>query len=205
LLEDSFNDNSLDFAKWTPHNLFSGFTDTAVAVNETNQRMQLGPLPQGQTGSHYNGIRSVNAHDFTGAYCQAEMVQAPVSSTKADAMLTVGKDANNYYRIYVEEGTLICQKRISGVKTNLFTAPYNAAGHRYWRIRHDQATGNLVFETAPDNSGIPGSWVLRYSEAWNSASIPLSSIIFEIKAGTWQAESVTPGLVVFDNFRVARP
>jgi hypothetical protein len=205
LLEDTFNDNSLNFAKWAPDNLFSGFTDTAVSVNEIDQRMKIGPLPQGQTGSHYNGIRSVNTQDFTGAYCHVEMVQAPISSTKADAMLTIGKDANNYYRVYVEEGSLICQKRISGVKTNLFTAAFNPIDHRYWRIRHDPATGNVVFETAPDNSGVPGSWSLRYSEVWNSASVPLSTIIFEIKAGTWQAESVAPGLVVFDNFRVARP
>jgi hypothetical protein len=30
-------------------------------------------------------------------------------------------------------------------------------------------------------------------------------VIFELKAGTWQPESVAPGTVVFDNFRAARP
>jgi IPT/TIG domain len=50
LLEDSFNDNSLDFAKWTPHNLFSGFTDTAVfassqaASNDCLTQAQPGPI-----------------------------------------------------------------------------------------------------------------------------------------------------------------
>ena len=44
------------------------------------------------------------AHNFTGAYSYVELVQGPASSTKADAMFTIGRDANNYYRIYVEQG-----------------------------------------------------------------------------------------------------
>jgi hypothetical protein len=35
--------------------------------------------------------------------------------------------------------------------------------------------------------------------------VPLGAILFELKAGTWQLESVAPGTVVFDNFRVAKP
>ena len=204
LLEDNFNDNSIDFSKWTPNNLFSGFTDPSVPANETAQQMQIGALLQGQSGSHYNGIRLTNTYDFAGAYCYVEVVQAAASSTKADAMLTIGRDVSNYYRIYVEEGTFICQARIAGVKRNLFTAAYNPSAHRYWRIRHEQATGKVVFETAPDNSGAPGGWTLRYSEQWDAASVPLASIVFEIKAGTWQVENVAPGTVVFDNFRLAR-
>ena len=204
LLEDNFNDNSIDFSKWTPNNLFSGFTDPNVPTNETSQQMQMGSLLQGQPGSHYNGIRSTNTYDFMGAYCYVELVQAAASATKADAMLTLGRDVSNYYRIYVEEGTIICQARIAGVKRNLFTAAYNPVAHRYWRIRHDQATGKVVFETAPDNSGAPGSWTLRYSEQWDTASVPLATIVFEIKAGTWQAEPLAPGVVIFDNFRTAR-
>jgi hypothetical protein len=46
---------------------------------------------------------------------------------------------------------------------------------------------------------------VRYSEAWNTAAIPLAAIVFELKAGTWQPEAVGPGTVIFDNFRVAKP
>ena len=136
LVEDNFNDNSIDFSKWTPNNLFSGFTDPNVTANETVQQLRIGPLLQGQPGSHYNGIRATNTYDFTGAYCYVELVQAAASTTKADAMLTLGRDVSNYYRIYVEEGTFICQARIGGAKRNLFTATYNPVAHRYWRIRH---------------------------------------------------------------------
>ncbi|HKG97704.1 MAG TPA: hypothetical protein VKA97_07815, partial [Pyrinomonadaceae bacterium] len=102
-------------------------------------------------------------------------------------------------------GIFICQAKLGGTKRNLFTSAYSAAVHRCWRIRHDQPTGNVVFETATDNPGLPGSWIVRYTEQWNNAAVPLATIIFELKAGTWQAESVAPGTVIFDNFKAARP
>ena len=205
LLEDDFNDNSLDLSKWTPNALFSGFTDSSLSSIETAQHFEIGPLLTGQSGSHYNGIRSARGYDFSGAYSYVELVQAPSASTKGDAMLTIGIDANNYYRIYVEEGLLICQSKTAGVKRNLFASAYNSVAHRFWRIRHEQSTGNVLFETASDNPGVAGSWVLRYSERWDTAAIPLSSIFFELKAGTWQVEAVAPGRVIFDTFRVAKP
>jgi hypothetical protein len=201
LLEDDFNDNSLNLAKWSSNNLFSGFTDSTVQTLETNLRLQIGGLFSGQDGSHYNGLRSAAAFNFTGGYSYVELVQGPVSTTKADAMFTVGIDPGNYYRIYVEQGVLICQARIGGTKRTLFTTAYSSSAHRWWRIRHDQATGRVVFETASDAA----SWVTQYSEPWNTAAVPLSSVMFELKAGTWQPEPVAPGTVVFDNFRAARP
>jgi hypothetical protein len=50
----------------------------------------------GVSGSHYNGLRSTNAFNFTGAYSYVELVQGPAAATKADAMFTIGIDANNY-------------------------------------------------------------------------------------------------------------
>ena len=159
----------------------------------------------GQSGSHYNGIRSARSYDFNGAYTYVELVQAPSATTKADAMFTIGIDANNYYRIYVEEGILICQAKIGSVKRNLFTSAYNSVAHRFWRILHEPSTGSVVFETASDNPGVAGSWVTRYSERWDTASVPLSSVIIELKAGTWQVEAGAPGTVVFDTFKAAKP
>jgi hypothetical protein len=205
LLEDNFDDNAIDVVKWQANSLFSGFTDAAVSAIETNQRFRVGPLFGGVSGSHYNGIRSTNTYNFTGAYSYVELVQGPNPATKADAMFTIGIDANNYYRIYVEEGLLICQGKIGGTKQNFVTAAFNAVTDRYWRIRHDSSSGNVVFETASDNGGVPGTWTLRYSGQWNTAAVPLAAVRFELKGGTWQSEAADPGLVIFDNFRAARP
>jgi hypothetical protein len=203
LLADDFNDNSLDASKWTA-NLFSGFTDTSLPIAEVNQRLEIGPLLMNTNGSHYAGLRSLTAYDFTNGYCYVQVIQVAVSSTTADAMLTVGRDVNGYYRIYVEKGSIFFQKRIGGAKTTMLTAAYDSTNDRYWRIRHDSALGKVVFETAPDNAGSAGTWAVRYTESWNTTSIPLSAVLFEMKAGTWQSETTAPGRVIFDDFKAVR-
>ena len=120
-------------------------------------------------------------------------------------MFTIGIDPSNYYRIYVESGSLFLQKRIGGTKGMLLTLAYNATNHKFLRIRHDSASGNVVFETAPDSGGgIPGTWTVLYSELWNTTSVPLTAVQFELKAGTWQIEANPGGTIVFDNFKAAK-
>src|SRR2546423_504412 len=203
-LADDFNDNSLDTAKWDPNNLFSGFTDTSLPIAETNQRLEIGPLLQNTGSSHYRGIRSVNTYNFSDAYSYVELVQAPPATTTADAMFTIGNDVNNYYRLYVEGGTLYGLRKIGGTKTTLFTLSYDTTNHRFLRIRHDAASGNVTLDTAPGSNGVPGTWVQRYAETWNS-SISLTGMILEVKGGTWQAETNAPNKVIFDNFKAAIP
>ncbi|MFN2531074.1 MAG: IPT/TIG domain-containing protein [Pyrinomonadaceae bacterium] len=204
LLADDFNNASLDTTKWVSNNLFSGFTDSSITIQET-QSLDIGPLKQNIDGSHYNGIRSGAFYNFTGAYCYVQLAQAPSSSTAADAFFTIGLNVDNNYRVYVEGGTLFLQKKIGGAKTNLMSIPFNAVNHAFWRIRHDSAQGKVVFETAPSNAGVPGTWTQIYSEQWNTSAVPLSSVMFEIKGGTWKIESSAPGSVKFDNFKAAKP
>ncbi|MBI3652031.1 MAG: IPT/TIG domain-containing protein [Acidobacteria bacterium] len=205
LLVDDFNNNTLDTTKWSLNNLFSGYTDSGVAVSDQNQHLEIGALKQNTSGSHYNGLRSALSYNFTGAYAAVELVQPPNAATAADAMLTIGQDPNNYYRIYVEAGNLICQKKAKGTKMDLLTVPFDAVNHRFLRIRHDAASGNVVFETAPGSGGVPGTWVQRASQLWDTTAVPLAAVLFEIKAGTWRAEASAPGTIFFDTFKAAKP
>src|ERR1043165_7709509 len=88
LLQDDFGGATIDTSKWNANALFSGFVDTGVPINQANQQLNIGPLPQGSAanGSHYRGVLSVNAYNFTGAYAQVELVQAPAANSAADAM-----------------------------------------------------------------------------------------------------------------------
>jgi len=199
LVSDDFNDNSLNTTKWGT-TLFSGFTNTSLGLNETSQQLQIGPLLQNTGSSNYRGVRTNSTYNFSGAYAYVELVQAANSSTAGDAMLTVGNDVDNYYRIYVSAGSLIGLKKIGGTKTTLFTITYNSTNHRFLRIRND--SGSVTLDTAFGSSGVPGSWTQQYTETWNS-SISTSSIIFELKAGTFQSETNAPGTVIFDNFYAA--
>jgi acid phosphatase len=204
LLADDFNDASINTSKWLANNLFSGFTDSTVALSET-QTFAIGPLKQNIDGSHYNGIRSISAFDFTGAYAYVQLVQAPNALTAADAFYTVGLNVDNCYRMYVESGNLILQKKIGGSKSTMLTVTFNSTNHAFWRIRHDAISGQIVFETAPANAGAPGTWTQLYAEPWNTSAVPLSSVLFELKGGTWRIEGSNPGTVIFDNFKAAKP
>ena len=51
------------------------------------------------------------------------------------------------------------QKKIGGAKTTLLKTPLNATNHAFWRIRHEAATGRVIFEAAPNSGGAPGAWV----------------------------------------------
>jgi acid phosphatase len=204
LLEDDFNDASLNTSKWLANNLFSGFTDSTVAISETTT-LAIGPLKQGTDGSHYNGIRSVTSFDFTNGYSYVQLVQGPNPLTAADAFFTIGLNVDNCYRMYVESGNLILQKKIGGAKSTMLTVTFNSTNHAFWRIRHDAVSGQVVFEAAPSNAGTPGAWTVLYSEPWNTSSVPLSAVTFELKGGTWRIEGANPGTVIFDNFKAAKP
>jgi len=203
LLADDFNDASLNTSKWLPNNLFSGFTDATVAINETTS-LAIGPLKQNTDGSHYNGIRSQASFDFTNGYAYVQLVQGPNPLTAADAFFTIGLNVDNCYRMYVESGNLIVQKKIGGAKSTMLTVTFNATNHAFWRIRHDAISGQVVFESAPSNAGVPGAWTLLYAEPWNT-SVPLNAVTFELKGGTWRVEGANPGTVIFDNFKAAKP
>jgi len=166
---------------------------------------QIGPLKQGVDGSHYNGIRSASGFDFTGAYAYVQLVQGPNASTAADAFYTIGINVDNCYRMYVESGSLIVQSKINGTKQTLLTVAYNPTNHAFWRIRHDSVTGQVIFEAAPDNAGAPGTWVQLAAQSWNTSAIPLTSVLFELKGGTWRTEANNPGTAIFDNFKAAKP
>jgi hypothetical protein len=77
--------------------------------------------------------------------------------------------------------------------------------HQFLRIRREcnRATGlnEVVFDTALNNCGTPGTFTAMYREAWN-ARIVASAIKFELKGGT-SASVAAPGTVVWDNFHVA--
>jgi hypothetical protein len=204
LLADDFNDSSLDTTRWSTNNLWSGFTDPTVAIVET-QSLDIGPLKQNVDASHYNGIASVGSFDFAGGYAYVQIVQGPNVNTAADGFFSIGSTVDNCYRIYVEGGLLTLQSKLAGVKRTLLTTAFNSTNHAFWRIRHDTISGSVVFEAAPNNNGVPGTWQLLYNEAWNTSAVPLASVRFELKAGTWKTEAAAPGTVKFDNFKAAKP
>jgi hypothetical protein len=178
----------------------SGATDASIAVAVSAGALRIGPLKQTcATSSCYNGIYSA-AYDLTGAGASVQAAIAP-SASHASSMLTVLADGQNHYRIWSEAYTLSFEKKIGGAKTELKSIPYDPVNHAFWRIRHDAATDAVVFETAPSLGGTPGAWMLQTS---TSRQVAVTGMRVELKAGTYQVETVAPGAVAFDHVLVTK-
>lgn len=114
--------------------------------------------------------------------------QALTSYTAVPLFLT--RDDNNYYYFSVEGGNVKAFKVVAGAQTQLATAVYNSATHRYFRAR--ETGGTIFFDTSPD--GV--AWTLFASEA---VSFPITALRVGQSAGTGSTELTTTS-AVFDNF-----
>ena len=215
LLADDFNDNSLDASKWAVTQI-TGSQDPGIAVSESSQRLNVGPLLQGASGFHFNGITSNLAYDLTGAYAYLMVVTPPPAGSTSELRLSVAgsnSPAANVYRLIILGGNLKLQKVIGGTASNVI-APfaYNATSMKFLRVRHDAVSGNVVFETAPASASdpnLPGTWTVRYQEPWTNwngtSGVQLNSVKIEVRIGTATADPVASGTLSVDNLKVARP
>jgi regulation of enolase protein 1 (concanavalin A-like superfamily) len=192
---DNFNDNSMDQSKWTfgtiQGAIYTGPSawDPTVPVLESNQRLVISPRAN-VTGDHYNGYVSAATWNFTNARAAVEVVQiASGGTTNTELALCV--DRLNFLMISTESGILRFEQVVNGTRSATSTA-YNAAQHRFWRIRHDLASDAVHFETSVD--GV--TWTIRRSV---TRQLPITAMKIEISAGTWQGLS-SPGTAIFDNF-----
>lgn len=203
LLSDSFA--SLDTTKWS-RTLFTGSQDTSIGVNVAGN-VAVGPLKSSMTGSHYNGISSGSYNLGSNGYAYAQLTQAPNTGTYAYAMFALGVNGSNFYRWYESADGLVAEKKINGTKTTLVDVPYDATADVFLRIaiQYDSSTGTeeVVFSTAPNNSGVPGTWTARYTEPWNSSYVSSSQLRVELKAGTSDA-IVSPGSGIWDTVVIAK-
>jgi len=80
-------------------------------------------------------------------------------------------------------------------------------GAALWRQgeRYDAIVWLKRAVEAANDAGAPGPWTQVAAQAWNASAIPLASVMFELKGGTWRLEATNPGTVIFDNFKAAKP
>jgi hypothetical protein len=91
LLWEDFAGTSLDTATWAIA-VQSGHQDASIPVVQDQSRLTIGPLLEGTSGSHYNGVLSQTPFDLTGAAVSVEAVTTPSDLTTADMMFTLTVD-----------------------------------------------------------------------------------------------------------------
>jgi hypothetical protein len=187
---DDFDNNARD-AWWklgtlnTPASVF----DANVNVAERNGRLEITPLDAG--GKHYNGYVSVAGWNLSDARASVEVAQT--ASGAAQTFFTLAADSNNWFRFLVEGGRLNFQTRAAGAESSP-SVGFDAAQHRFWRLRHDRQADQIFFETSGDGA----AWAVRRSVARLFA---VTSLLVELNAGT-ASKVAAPGKAVFDNFRM---
>ena len=202
LMHDTFD--RLDLVQW-PGTVITGSRDATVPAVVSGGTLRIGDLKEGTTGGHYNGI-STGAYNLTSNGCASvQLVTPPNPAAAAYAMFAVARDGSNYYRWYQVGDEVVAERKIGGAKTTLASLQFDANQHQFLRIRREanSATGtqDVVFETAPNAGGVPGTFTERHREVWNAAVSP-SSLKFELKAGTSVAVTA-PGSAHWDNFHAA--
>lgn len=185
---DDFSDNNRNAALWNIDSVIVGTTDALVTVAETSAQVHITPRTS-QSGERFNGYTTVNTYDLTGGHTSIEVVQAATHEA-----LSLAINSTNWYRIVNDGGTLYFQDKIAGVSTYI-TVDYVNADHRWWRIRHDAATDEMVFETSTSANG---------GASWDEQRrIPLvltiTDMFAEFNSGTYDPIG-SPGVAIFDNF-----
>ena len=180
---DNFDDNSLD-----PIYAIVG----SGGVAETNQELQITTLLGGQ----YRGVYTTSFFNFTGSSAYIQVVDAGNQAlTSLELYPIIAQiDTNNYVTWYLSQGTLRVYKKLSGTSTQVGTGlTYNAAVHKYFRIR--ESAGTIYFDWGTTASG----WT-NYTSLTNPFAV--TGLAIAIQAGTWQAEGSTT-VVKYDNLNVA--
>jgi outer membrane biosynthesis protein TonB len=104
-------------------------------------------------------------------------------------MFALTLDVNNWYRFAIENGSLLFQTTLAGVKTSV-TVPYSSQ-NSWWRLRHASSTNTIYWETSPDGL----NWTVQRSIA---AQFAITALSVELQAGTWEQET-SPGTAIFAN------
>lgn len=207
VLNDDFNDNSVDGAKWTTtdagmyYNTADAALTTGVTVEEAGGQARITP-PSSTSGKRENGFKSVVNVNIDEARCFVKVVtDLTTMGGSQQAYFAHGVDKDNSYKMVVSGGLLRCLKAIGGTYTFIDAGgiTYSSTNHVWWRIR--EAGGTIYFDTAPATATTPpiaSDWTNRFSEARDAGHTLDAKVGFG--SNTFGSTTTVP--VAFDNFNM---
>jgi hypothetical protein len=186
-LSDNFNDNARDAKKWST----LAMPDYTVA--EQNGRLEITP---DASSINYDGYFSATNIDLTDARISVEGVSIPTVSNYG-SYLILSDPAGNYLMFGVGGlyDNLVLIQDVGGVQTRA-TLNYDAAAHRFWRVRHNRANDTVNWEASPN--GV--TWTTLYSAPRQFSLTNLQTLLLVRKYMTTTPTATS----VFDNLRIER-
>lgn len=168
---DPFNALTLNSTFWTQFTAGSAtLTFDATGAKAT--------FPATSSSATDGDINSVVGYDLTGSAAYIHILQN-TSGTNNDNNFSLwdSNDNTNVLQWQIEAGSIFAQHQINGIQTNDFSTTYSLTTHAWLRIR--ESGGTIFWDTAPDASGLPGTWVNRFSIA---SPIRITNLYFDIGA-----------------------
>lgn len=186
-IQDRFRGILIDSSKW-------GTPLGTVPPSIFNGRLRLSN-PANNTG--YTSIRSVSTYSLADSDVFVELISAgDQSMVSIEAYpLDVYLDAANRLIWSVLNGTVAAISRVAAVNTTVFSATYDPAVHRWFRIR--ETAGTTYWETSADSL----TWTVRHSR---STPITVTAVRIYFLFGTFSNEANSTEMRI-DNFNTAQP
>ncbi|HLL75344.1 MAG TPA: Ig-like domain-containing protein, partial [Pyrinomonadaceae bacterium] len=183
---DNFNDNSLDPARWVVYN-----PGSPSQVREQNQRLEISLQPNTVV---YNGVVSAPAVNFWNKTFAVEVPQTTSQAGWVETFIMLWLDDNNFYQIVSGAGNVTADVMVNGAETRTVIT-YNAAAHRFWRMRHNAAAHTINFEVSGDGL----SWT-----TFRTAPVvfSLDGMKLYLGAGAWGTGNSAPGTAIFDGAKL---
>ncbi|SDN78842.1 hypothetical protein [Geodermatophilus sp. DSM 45219] len=197
-LTDDFNDNATDTTLW-PGNYGT--------TSEVGGRARVSVPATGSAS--YSGYESQRIYTFdeTGWYRVYPQAKNGATSTCYTAITVsstgqaAGTDVSMYVDMIPATPVIRMMLRVGYWESAHTTVNYSATTHAWWRVR--RSGSNLIFETAPDNAGQPGTATARRTvaaPAWVTANPADCRILLEAARDTG-----TASFSEFDRVTVAAP
>lgn len=178
-LQDDFDDNSIDAAKW----------DTTAGVSETGGKLRFVPT------SSFPEAKSDNTYSLVGSSLLAETATVPTFTTGTVSWYAIAWVASNtFVGFHWENGTLYMEEQISGVQSRTSVA-FNAVTHRWVRVR--EASGTIYWDTSPDGVTWTTLRTKTAGRVWDDIRALLTS--------GFTGSEPTPGMWEVSNFNIVPP
>lgn len=178
--------NTIDPALW--------FNWGGAQVTVSNQLLNI----TSTLASGYYGIELASAQDLTGYSVTNQLVNSggtTITSFETYPLFVSKRNdqTNSVFWLINATGGMLAYKKVNGVNTVLASTTYNAAVHKYFKIR--ESLGTIYFEYSTDST----NWVAFASV---SSFFPATNVTIGQFAGTFSTEVATT-TTQFDNFTLA--
>lgn len=209
-IADAFHDPVATAEKWEPMGA------AGIVPEPRNGVLDLWIAP-GASEFHFVGLRGRRQHDFRNGAWMVEVDLAEFDGRRSEAKFRLTLDHDGNYMAFEAaappsgadsalpaaaasadgHGLRLHLTRKFAAERNNVSVPYDPVAHRWWKFRHDAATGDVHWEAGPDGR----NWTSLRRE---TCEFPLHRVFPEIYAGRY-APRETPGRVRFLGFGATAP